>query len=549
MNKNFTENQLDNIKNKEIYFMFEEFNFEFGGVTNTVIKRANYLADNGYNVTLLTVDTMKNFDYICRNFQKSSILSSNVKFLNIFDYCCKRNTISKNPKYTLNDDSDKNDEYNIEKINNNDNSISLHYYDSSNKLIKAELYIDGILTSVENRTNNKTEYYTPDGFKYLEGSGYSNYTLYNRNSETLKFKMKEDFLHYVIDEICKDKDKPFLVCDSTTHWYNMNAIKSDVYKIGVLHGNPYIVNDETTDHINKQINHISHLDDLEVVVVLTNEVKQDLINEVKQDKFVVIPNFMPDELMMGNLASKETNKIRIFSRISPEKQIADAINAFSIVSNEKPDALLEIYGRALANAEKTELENLKKLIRELNLEDKVILKGFIDDVTVEMQKSLCTLFTSKHEGLPMALLESMANATPVISYDFKYAPKDVISNGIDGIIVKKGDINQLAKEMIRLLDNPQNAIEMGLKAREKIKSNFSTQQVGQKWETLLQDVFINSMINDLNRYKNDNEKLKKQIKTLQTEKSRLKKENELITNSNSWKVTKPLRKITNTIKK
>ena len=64
MNKNFTENQLDNIKNKEIYFMFEEFNFEFGGVTNTVIKRANYLTDNGYNVTLLTVDTLKNFDYI-----------------------------------------------------------------------------------------------------------------------------------------------------------------------------------------------------------------------------------------------------------------------------------------------------------------------------------------------------------------------------------------------------------------------------------------------------------------------------------------------------
>ena len=159
-----------------------------------------------------------------------------------------------------------------------------------------------------------------------------------------------------------------------------------------------------------------------------------------------------------------------------------------------------------------------------------------------MQKSLCTLIISKHEGLPLALLESMANATPVICYNFKYSPKDVITDGVDCIIVEKGNINQLANEMINLLNNPQKAIELGLNARERIKNNFSTSSTGYKWEELLRNVFIKTTLNDLNNMSGE-------IMALKKENKKLKKINKSMANSKSWKLTKPLRKLFNLFKK
>ena len=534
MTKMYGETLSEIIKNKEIFFVFEDFNLEFGGITNTVFKRANYLAEKGYKINLLTVDYMKNFDYILREFQRLNILSENINFINIFDYYFNKYSSKNTPKFRL--DANKNDEHVI-KRHNEDNSISVDYYDETNtKLIKSELYIDNVLVSI-NDINNKIEFFTYDGFKYLELIGNTQVILYNPDFEkTIKFNSLNDFLYHIIDELCDEKNKPFLVCDSTSHWHNLNGIKSDAYKIGVMHGNPYVFDNEPIDYLSPRINHLSHLDDLETLVVLTNEVKQDLINEFKKDKFTVIPNFISDEVLQTELAPKDLNRIGIFSRISPEKQISDAIEAFKIVTKDKPEALLEIYGRALTDNEKKELEKLKGLVKNLNLEENVLFKGYLEDVNIEMQKSLCTLLTSKHEGLPMALIESMSNATPVICYDFKYAPKDVITDGIDGIVVKKGNTNQLAEEMIKLLNNPQFAIDLGMNAREKIRNEFSTSSVGYKWEMLFQKVFVNSTLNDL-------AKKNKEIKKLKQKNKKLEKLNNQIINSNSWKITKPFRKL------
>lgn len=548
MNFNSDDEIAKIIKNKDIFFIFEDFNIEFGGLSNAVFKRANYLANQGYSITLLNLDPIKNFQYILDKFYNDEVLSEKVKFFNPYDYYSKKNCSSNNYKLTNFDEINSNNELFTEIIENDDNSVTVNYFkdDSFESLIKSELYIENILIYRKILKPRKQEFFTKDGFKYLKITRKKRkeiFTLYDKEKDnSIKFKGINNFLYHFMDEICSKTFKPFLLCDSTSHRYNMNGVKTDAYKIGVMHGNPYVLDNEPIDYISPKINHLSHLDDLEVVVLLTNEVKYDIVKELKQDKFVVIPNFIPDENLETELVPKELNKIRIFSRISSEKQISDAINAFNIVLDSKPDAILEIYGRALTDNEKSELSKLKKLITELNLENNVLFKGHIDDVNEEMQKSLCTLIISKHEGLPLALLESMANATPVICYNFKYSPKDVITDGVDGIIVEKGNINQLANEMINLLNNPQKAIELGLNARERIKNNFSTSSTGYKWEELLRNVFIKTTLNDLNNMSGE-------IMALKKENKKLKKINKSMANSKSWKLTKPLRKLFNLFKK
>lgn len=523
------------VKSKEIFFIFEDFNLEFGGITNTVLKRANYLANKEYNINLLSVDKIQNFDYICNKFEKEGILSSNVNFINVYDYYSKKNTFSDNSELIL-DYILNNNKYHVEQVANNDNSITLNYFkdDTSSEIIKTELFIDNIL--IYRKSSNLQEFFTKDGFNYLTIKD-EIFELSNRNSEKIRFKNINDFLYYFMDELCSSTEsKPFLVCDSTAHYYNMNGVKTDVYKVGVMHGNPYGFHDKTLDHIDPNINHLQHLDDLEILVLLTEEVKNDLINELKQDKFTVIPNFISDEVLETNIAQKDFNKIGIFSRIGPEKRISDAIKAFKIASEVNDDAVLEIYGRAVLDNEVEEFNKLKGLVKELKMEDKVLFKGYLADVNVKMQESLFTVMTSTHEGLPLALLESMSNATPVICYGFKYGPKDVISNGIDGCVVEKNNIDMLADEMINLLNNPQRAIDMGLKAREKIKSDFSTSSAGYKWEILFKKVFLNSTLNEIDSLRLENNELKRKNNDL-------KNDYNSIINSRSWKLTKPLRKI------
>ena len=114
--------------------------------------------------------------------------------------------------------------------------------------------------------------------------------------------------------------------------------------------------------------------------------------------------------------------------------------------------------------------------------------GHVDNAYEEMNKSLLTILTSDIEGLPMVILESMYNYTPMICYDINYGPRDVIENDIDGFVINHGDINSLAKKISFALDNPEEIYEMGFKAHDKIINNFSETAVLRKWEELFDNI-------------------------------------------------------------
>ena len=92
----------------------------------------------------------------------------------------------------------------------------------------------------------------------------------------------------------------------------------------------------------------------------------------------------------------------------------------------------------------------------------------------------------------MVVLESMLNQTPVISYDLHYGPSDFIINDENGFLVDERDIEKLAEKMLYLLNNPQKAIEMGIKAREKITKELGKENLFLKWENVLKECYINS---------------------------------------------------------
>lgn len=536
------------IKNKDIYFLSPKLEIEMGGLGRTVLYRANFLADEGYNITLLNIGPVKNYEYIIEFYKNKDLFSENISFVNIFDYYSRKNQTGER-KPALSDNLSEN----IFKKENSDKSITLKYLSADSELIKTETYIDECM--VYQQCDEYNRYFTKDGFNYLTNDKLNKKFILKDKATGMsyEFNSKTQFLYHFLEEICLNREKPFIVCDSTSHWYDANVISlKDAYKIGSMHGSPF-VGYNPKNKINKNIKHLKYFDNINRLVLLTNDLKNDLKDKYDSNKLVVIPNFVSEDNLDYEPVKKDLNKIAVFSRISHEKQISHAIKAFDIVTKQNDNAILEIYGGASNPDEEKEDKKIKNLVKELKLEDKVIFKGFTSDIAEPMRKSLATLLTSKYEGLPLSILESMTNSTAVISYDCYYGPSELISNDVDGILIEQDNIDQLAQSILRLLDNPDLAIEMGKKGKEKIINNYTLSHIAPKWENLFSEIYVESEINDFiedvavkNKYPkliSKNNKLKKENKKLKKENSKLNKFKKEVLSSTSWKITGPLRKL------
>lgn len=530
----FKENEekcLSIIKKIPVFMLFYGFDMNIGGLAKAVFNRANLLSLNGYDIKLLNVDSIKNFNKIKDNAIENGYLEKDVNFINIFDYYSEKNSLDFN-KASLNnmsfldsfDTTKIQDSYLIYKNIDVDESFMLDYYDKNcintdsnyekqivDKLnsidkIKSEKYIDNYLVHETFYKDDSSEehYYTKDGFEYFSSVKINNekiFTLYDRfGNSFIKFRSMNEFYEYFVTELCLDlNEKPFLINDCSGPIPSIENIDSSIaYKIGVLHSNPYL-EPHCFGSPMRNVAVLKNVSDLDKLIVLTDTQKEDLEKEFNLENIVSIPNFIYNDDLSKNIDYKKNdNVVSIFSRLAPEKNLEDVLKAFKIVCKSRKDAILKIYGRALKDSEIKEFKKLQKLLKELDIEKNVIFEGHVDNAYEEMGKSLCTLLVSHFEGFSMVILESMFNKTPVICYDINYGPKEVIVHGKNGYLVEQYNIRELAKYILNLLNNPSKAIKMGKSARRDILNKFSSKQVLIKWNNVFKSIYIDEKIDFIN---------------------------------------------------
>lgn len=89
----------------------------------------------------------------------------------------------------------------------------------------------------------------------------------------------------------------------------------------------------------------------------------------------------------------------------------------------------------------------------------------------------------------MVMIEAMACGLPVVSFDFKCGPKDIIKDGQNGILVRNGDIQGLADAMIRLMKDCDLRKRMSAEAR-KVVDRYSEDTVMKKWTDLFENLVM-----------------------------------------------------------
>ena len=166
------------------------------------------------------------------------------------------------------------------------------------------------------------------------------------------------------------------------------------------------------------------------------------------------------------------------ARLEPRKRVDHAIRAFALVTAAVPDARLEIYGSGV------EEPALQRLVEELDLTGSVVLKGYSLTAGAAMSRPLCTLLTSTFEGNPRVVSESMSRGTPVVTYDIRYGPQDLVRDGVDGVLVARHEPEALAEAVVGLLRDPERAIAMGVRARE-IVDRYPVEEFEKAWLDVL----------------------------------------------------------------
>jgi len=224
--------------------------------------------------------------------------------------------------------------------------------------------------------------------------------------------------------------------------------------------------------------------------------KQDEKLVRKFDNFIVLTR--QDAEMWGNLPNlgvmpnavvtmphKEhqpgNHRVIAVGRLDYQKGFDRLLDAWALIPVElRKFWRLDIFGQGEWE------EKLKQQIVSLGISESAAVNKPTDKIFDEYAASDFLVMTSHYEGFPMVMIEAMACGVPTVCFDFLCGPRDIIANGINGIIVPEGDLQALATAMQQLMEHPEQLAHLSEQAK-RISEEFSQEVIMKRWDLFMND--------------------------------------------------------------
>lgn len=158
------------------------------------------------------------------------------------------------------------------------------------------------------------------------------------------------------------------------------------------------------------------------------------------------------------------------ARLHPVKDHATALRAFERVVQEMTSPTLVLVGDGGERA------NIERLIRELDLGERVRLLGVREDVARLLPGADVFLLSSVSEGISVTLLEAMAAELPIAATAVGGNP-EVVDHAMTGLLSPRGDEAELAKNLLTLLRDPGLRARMGAAGRARLIEQFTQERM------------------------------------------------------------------------
>jgi glycosyltransferase involved in cell wall biosynthesis len=220
---------------------------------------------------------------------------------------------------------------------------------------------------------------------------------------------------------------------------------------------------------------------LDVVIAQTTESARWIEGHAGVEAVRVIPNPLewpleaePPLLSPALVCPPDRLIVLAVGRLVPQKGFARLMDAFAAIHADHPTWDLVILG---AGPDKQRLEAQRD---KLGLNGHVFLPGRAGNVGDWYKHASIFAMASLFEGFPNALLEAMAHGLPVISMDCDTGPRDIIVNGVNGLLVRSGDRDAFAQGLRQLMENGNLRQQLSVKACDVI-TEYSADHISRQW--------------------------------------------------------------------
>ncbi len=210
------------------------------------------------------------------------------------------------------------------------------------------------------------------------------------------------------------------------------------------------------------------------VIAVSSEIQKSLIRlrPFSRKKILLLPNAVTLPPLRDTFAERAgvAAPVRILSvgRLTEQKNYALLIEALGTLHQEGLDFLLTIVGEGVLR------ESLEERIQRAGLKERVSLLGHLSHAAVLEQYAQADIFvsTSRWEGSPNVVLEALSYGLPVVATAVGGVP-DVVTDGVEGVLVPSEDTAALAKALKSLIKDPALRKKLGTAARRHVERDFS----------------------------------------------------------------------------
>ena len=200
--------------------------------------------------------------------------------------------------------------------------------------------------------------------------------------------------------------------------------------------------------------------------------------DLKNTTTIYNPIIFPEQLDEKPTALPE-KYILFFGRLEEEiKNFTLLLNAFSISKVYETGTKLLIIGDGSSR------DFIISKIKALQLENQVQLLPFQKNSTPYIQFAKCSILTSRFEGFPMSIIESLAAGIPVVSVDCETGPREIIQNNYNGLLVQNHDEVALS-EAIKTMIEDEKLYQTCKNNAKKSVEHLSLTTIAQQWQHLL----------------------------------------------------------------
>lgn len=224
---------------------------------------------------------------------------------------------------------------------------------------------------------------------------------------------------------------------------------------------------------------------LDAVTALTSEGRDWLLAHTRAQRVAVIPNaiHLPlerrDPILPPAAYRRPGRRLLLaVGRLAPQKGFDRLLTAFAGLAAAHPDWDLCILGEGVLRPD------LEAQRAQAGLGDRVLLPGWAGNLAEWYGAADLFVLSSRYEGFGNVLVEAMAHGCPPVSVDCDTGPRDIIRDGLDGLLVAPDDPAALRDGLDRLMRDERLRAELAARAPEAAEK-FAPARIAALWE----DVF------------------------------------------------------------